>query len=232
MPESGEGGEGPLDDIGGVHHGMQVAAEAAWRELGSAGAWWAGAQRLAIAEVARASAPRPLWDRPPRLDALPVERGDRALSPFVCALTERVAVEPSSITSELAAMIVDRIGDAAYAELCSVVCQVVAIDHFRAALGVAPAPFPDPQSGEPSRVRPHGMADVGGHIEMTERHLGPNIGRSLSLAGDDHTRWFTLVFAMYAGEGFAEMVWDHRALARPQVELIAARTSALNECFY
>jgi AhpD family alkylhydroperoxidase len=27
-------------------------------------------------------------------------------------------------------------------------------------------------------------------------------------------------------------VWQHRPLSRPQVELIAARTSAINECFY
>ena len=49
---------------------------------------------------------------------------------------------------------------------------------------------------------------------------------------DDHLRWMMLVFAMYAGEGFDEMVWDDHALSRPQVELLAARTSALNECFY
>jgi len=41
-----------------------------------------------------------------------------------------------------------------------------------------------------------------------------------------------LVFAMYSGHQFNEMVWADRALTRPQVELLAARTSALNECFY
>ena len=48
----------------------------------------------------------------------------------------------------------------------------------------------------------------------------------------DHERWMQLVMTIYAGEGFVEMVWHDRALTRPQVELMAARTSALNECFY
>ena len=36
---------------------------------------------------------------------------------------------------------------------------------------------------------------------------------------------------MYAMKDFGELVWD-RPLMRPQVELVAARVSALNECFY
>ena len=33
-------------------------------------------------------------------------------------------------------------------------------------------------------------------------------------------------------EDFGAMVWEDRPLSRPQVELVAARVSALNECFY
>ena len=41
-----------------------------------------------------------------------------------------------------------------------------------------------------------------------------------------------MVSSMYDGSEFFEMVWSHRSLSRPQIELLAARTSALNECFY
>jgi hypothetical protein len=41
-----------------------------------------------------------------------------------------------------------------------------------------------------------------------------------------------IVTSMYSGRHFEEMVWSHRSLSRPQVELVAARTSAVNECFY
>jgi hypothetical protein len=42
-----------------------------------------------------------------------------------------------------------------------------------------------------------------------------------------------IVMSMYSGgQQFEQMIWRHRALSRPQVELVAARTSAVNECFY
>jgi hypothetical protein len=209
-----------------------VAADESWDHLGRTGMWWTGAERIAIANAARAAAPRPLWDRAPDLAGLCCDSGDETVSPFIAGLVERVAVEPSTLRRDDVGAIVAEVGDAAYAELCSVVCQVVAVDHLAAALGNAPRPFPAAAPGEPLRLRPDGMADVGGHIEMTADQFGPNVRRSLSLAGADHERWMQLVMTMYAGEGFVEMVWDNRALTRPQVELMAARTSALNECFY
>lgn len=208
------------------------AADAAWGALGLSGAWWTGEERVAIAEATRRAAPRPLWDRAPALENCARETEGGVLSPFVETLVERIAVEPSSLSRADVAAVTAEVGDAAYAELCSVVCQVVAVDHLAAALGDRLRPFPRPAPGAPSRVRPEGMGDVGGHIQMTVDHVGPNVARSLSLAGADHVRWRDLVLAMYSREGFFEMVWDERALGRPQVELLAARTSALNECFY
>ena len=40
-----------------------------------------------------------------------------------------------------------------------------------------------------------------------------------------------LVQSMYALANFTELVWNG-PLSRPQTELIAARVSAINECFY
>ena len=76
------------------------------------------------------------------------------------------------------------------------------------------------------------MGDAGGHIQMTVPFRGPNVARSLSLAAEDHLRWRSLVLSMYSRDAFDEMVWTDRALTRPQVESLAARTSSLNECFY
>ncbi len=211
--------------------GIGQAATDAIGGLGRPGRWWTGQQRLAIAEVARRSQPRALWDRIPPLESL--EHHDSPdLSPFVAALAELITVETSAINSETIALIEERIGDAAYAELCAIVAQVAAIDQLCHALGVELAEFPAAVSGVPSRVRPEGMGDAGGHIEMTADFEGPNVARSLSLAAEDHLRWRALVLSMYSRDGFFNMVWTDRALTRPQVELLAARTSALNECFY
>ena len=60
----------------------------------------------------------------------------------------------------------------------------------------------------------------------------PHVAVSLSLAQADNARRMLLVRAMYSGKDFGEMIWTHRNLSRPQIELVAARTSAINECFY
>ena len=56
--------------------------------------------------------------------------------------------------------------------------------------------------------------------------------RYLALVPDENLVRLGLVMEMYAGRDFAELQWNDRALSRPQIELMAARTSALNECFY
>jgi hypothetical protein len=66
---------------------------------------------------------------------------------------------------------------------------------------------------------------------MLAHFPGPNVGRALSLVPRDNQSFFALVGSMYALRDFQDLVWD-RPLSRPQVELVAARVSALNECFY
>ena len=65
-----------------------------------------------------------------------------------------------------------------------------------------------------------------------EGFLGPNVAKSLSVAPTPNLMRLGLVRALYSGTRFADLRWDDGALDRPQVELVAARTSALNECFY
>jgi len=222
---------GPTDDIAEpLPAGVNEAVDAAWAHLGRAGRWWTGPQRLAMARIARDTEPVP-DGLPPSLSFRESESGPET-EPLVAALAERVAVAPATLTRDLVRSVTDRIGDAAYAELCAVIAQVVAVDHLRRSLGYGPVPLPDAEEGDPTRERPDGMADVGGHIEMRAIPFGPNVARSLSLGAEDCDRWLGLVITMYAGAGFQEMVWSDHPLGRPQVELLAARTSALNECFY
>ena len=79
------------------------------------------------------------------------------------------------------------------------------------------------------------MGDIGAWVPVQVVDWNhANVARALSLVPQGVRTFFRLVVAMYVGTGtdFTEMVWDHRPLARPQVELIAARVSALNQCFY
>lgn len=190
------------------------------------------AQRIAIAEIARNAAPRPLWEKAPDLLAIADSTSEGALSPFVAALAERIAIESRSLDRETVAAIIDRIGDTTYAEIVAIVAQVVPIDHLHRALDLELQPLPAAGPGEPSGERPDGLGDIGAFIEMTEPYDGANVARSLTLAGADNNLRLKIVRSMYSGTNFDEMIWTDRSLSRPQIELVAARTSALNECFY
>ncbi len=210
--------------------GVAEAAATAWSDLGRPGRQLTGVERIAVATAAREATPRPVWDRNGGLDALHAGMGDRRA--VLVALAAIFATEASLIDRELVTRLQAEIGDTSYAETAAIVAQVITVDQFCISLGIDTATLPPAEAGEPSRERPEGMGDAGGHIEMTVPFRGPNVARSLSLAAEDHLRWRGLVLSMYSRDAFEEMVWTDRALTRPQVELLAARTSSLNECFY
>lgn len=218
-------------EAAGVDDEIISACRISWDHLGRPGGWWSGHDRLAIAAQVRRSAPRPLWDRAPEL----VDVGDEPdgdLTAFVRALTERVTTQPSSIDHDTYRHIVGRIGEDAYAELAAIATQVVPIDHLHDALGLDREPLPRAETGEPTGERPDGLVDHVAFLPTLPADGLPHVAVSLSLAQADNARRMLLVRAMYSGRSFGEMVWTHRALSRPQIELVAARTSALNECFY
>ena len=218
-------------EAAGVDAEIVGACRISWDNLGRPGGWWSGADRLAIARQIRRSAPRPLWDRAPQLSDVG-DQPDGDLSAFVRALTERVTTQPSSIDHDTYLHIVERIGADAYAELAAIATQVVPIDHLHDALGLDREPLPDVVDGGPTGERPHGLVDGVAFLPTLPADGLPHVAVSLSLAQADNARRMLLVRAMYSGRSFGDMVWTHRALSRPQIELVAARTSALNECFY
>ncbi len=205
--------------------------EIIWEHLGQSGSWWSGSQRIAIAQHVRRSAPRPLWDKAPALDTLPDDY-DGELTSFEIGVVERVTVEPSSIDFEVYKHIVERMGEDKYAELAAVVSQVVPIDHVHDALGIEREELPLAIDSEITMERPEGLVFDVGFLPTLPAEGLPHVAVALSLALADNARRMLLVRSMYSGQSFGEMVWTHRSLSRPQVELVAARTSALNECFY
>ncbi len=216
---------------GVVSRDIVDAARIAWDGLGQPGAWWTGAQRIAIADASRRAEARPLWDRPPELADVSDDPAG-ALTAFEEALAERVSVQPSSIDLSTYKLIVERIGEDKYAELAAIISQVVPVDHLHDSLGHDREPFPAAEPGEVSRERPGGLVESVAFLPTMPADGLPHVAVSLSLAQADNARRMLLVRAMYSGTQFGEMVWTHRALSRPQIELVAARTSALNECFY
>ena len=202
-----------------------------WDHLGLPGSWWTGKERIGIASEVRQSNPRKLWEKVGELENYDKDSGE-ILSPYVKAVVRIVANETSNIDQQIYDEIINTIGDDKYAELAAVVTQVVAIDHLCDALGMEREPLPDPKEGDPRLERPSGLVDGVAFLPTFTADNLPHVAVSLSLAQADNARRMLLVRAMYSGSSFGEMIWEHRNLTRPQIELVAARTSALNECFY
>jgi len=136
----------------------------------------------------------------------------------------------------------------AYVEILSIVVGVLSIDTFHKALGFPLEPLPAPIEGEPSHYRPTeakpGVAWVP-MIDVNEVSKGDadmyrgmkqnaNVITAMSLVPDAVRLLQVQSSAMYL-EGSLVPQPDQnggRALSRPQIELIAGRVSAINDCFY
>lgn len=214
---------------------QQLAAfGAAWEWLAEPGGSWSAAEKLAMVEVARAAAPRPVYDRrPATIDhlATTVDPGE-VLSPLVIDTVERVSVEAGSIDREWALQVIRELGDVAYAELVAVIATVVPIDLACRLAGRDIEPLPQPMAGEPTGERATETTDIGSFLPAAAGFAGANVAKSLSIAPTANMMRLGVVRALYSGDRFGELRWEEGALNRPQVELVAARTSALNECFY
>lgn len=212
-----------------VRSDIAAAHAAFWERLAAAGAWWTGEQRVAIAREARGA--WALRAEPPWLRQRPEPTGDVLPAAAVEAIRS-IALDAHRIDRTLARAMIDALGEAAYVELVAVTVQTVAIDAFALAIGVEPEPLPQPAPGEPSNEHLEGLGDIGAHVACALDYRGPNVGRAMSSASDDNATFFGLVGSMYAVSDFMELVWKDRPLSRPQIELVAARVSAVNECFY
>ena len=138
--------------------------------------------------------------------------------------------------------------DEAYVEIVSIVSTVMGIDSFCDALGMPLIPLPAAQPGEPSRYRPAEAKDEGAWVATIPsdgtgeneaalygegKHppkFVPNVFRAMSLVPDAVRNLRELLSAYYVKDvGNLSL---HNSLDRRQIELVAARVSSINECFY
>jgi len=210
-----------------VRADIAAAQHSCWEGLARPGTHWSAAERVAIARQvrhARSERHEPPWLRKPAPT-------DGALPDAAAVAARTLAVDAHRIDRAWAAKTTEALDEGPYVELAGIVAQVSAIDTFREALGEPLAAFPEPAPGAPSAAPPAGVGDIGAFVPMLTDFPGPNVGRALSLVPAENARFFALVGSMYALRDFSELVWD-RPLSRPQIELVAARVSAVNECFY
>jgi hypothetical protein len=223
-----------------------------WKALAEPGAWWTGAQRVALAAESRAARDCPLCaERKQALSPYSVEGqhdgSESHLPEAAVDAVHRMVTDPTRLSqSYVEKLAANGLSDGHYVELLGVVVSIVSIDSFHRALGMPLEPLPAAQGGAPSGQRPvSAVADVGwvpmipqGEARGDEADLysakAPNVLRAMSLVPDAVRCMRDLSTAQYIPlDQLADPSADPgRALSRSQIELVAGRVSAVNECFY
>jgi hypothetical protein len=232
-----------------VRRDLREAHRRAWDRLAEPGTWWTGAERVAIAaEVRNARCCRLCTERRASLTAV---SGDHdvigVLSDAAVEAVHRIASDNGRLSrSWYDGVLAAGLSEGHYVEIVGVVASVVNIDAFCRAMGVPPRTLPAPKSGEPSRHRPAGAVPGEAWVSMipARRAVGPeadlyagmpgapNVIRAMSLVPDEVRALRDLSDAQYVGTSEMLDLSSSRSLDRMQIELIAARVSVLNECFY
>ena len=215
------------------------------------GSWFTGAERLAIADESRHAADCALCTA--RADALSPEHvagtHDRVsdLPEPLVELAHRVRRDPQRLSERFCERTIDALGGnpGAYAEAVGIVAFTAGLDAFCRALGIPPFALPEALHGAPSHHVPANLKAgiawlpilapedaTGPEADLYDDGFVPNIARALSSV-PDHVR----VLQEESATHYVKMseISDPglgRDLDRLQMELVAARVSALNECFY
>lgn len=215
-----------------IHSAQKDAAAA----IAAPGDWLTGDQRVEAWRHARAAATDTLdQQRRAAISPFAVDGAHPSTDLLPAAAVEvvhRIASDPGRITRSWAEPLIAELGEETYTELVGIVAIVSVIDRIHDGLGVPRPELPTPQAGAPAKVRPDDVGDIGAWVSQTIGSAVANVSRTLSLVPVTNEPWRELVTTHYSrGIEFMQAVWD-RPLTRPQVELVASRTTAWNECFY
>ncbi len=197
-------------------HDYIEGLNAEWTTLATAGPWWNGAERVAIAGHARSAREgTPAPDGP-----LPAPAARAAA---------RLASSPHVDAAWVDDLVADGLTLEAYVEIIGIVGRVSAVDSLMFGIGAEPQPLPLPLDGEPSRVV-HEDAAMNGALAPT---VGPpGAPSALSAVPAEVDAMFDLHAVLYLSLEEMGEPTIQKTLTRAQMELIAARTSLLNDCFY
>ncbi len=233
-----------------VREDIIAAHGRAWQRIARPGTWHSGEIRVRIAAETRNAANCGLCAaRKQALSPYGVA-GDHdrmgALPDVMVEAIHRIATDPGRLTRAwYRGLIDDGLAASEYVETVGVVCTTISIDTFARAMGMDPLPLPQPAAGEPGRVRPASASQgpawvpwiAPGDAAEDERDLfspeHANIHRAMSLVPAEARGFFDLVETQYLQRHqMRDFANEFRAIAHAQIELIAGRISAINQCVY
>jgi len=235
-----------------VRDDVVAAQRRQWARLGQPGTWLTGKERLAIAaEVRGVGACRLCAKRKAALSPWAIDGEHDSGGNLPAATVEQVHAivsDPGRLSRRwFEDLMAAGLGVEQYVETVGVIADVTAIDTFCRGLGQAPWPLPPRVAGKPSRRRPPAERDLAWvptlgpeHALGTEwewlydgRPQAANIYQAMSLVPEEVKGFFDLVVAQYLpAAAMRDFDNEYRAITHAQIELIAGRVSALNQCVY
>lgn len=227
------------------------AQRTAWRRLAEPGAFLDGVRRIAVAREVRNAASCALCQR--RKEALSpfAVHGEHehldALGPSEVEVVHRIVTDSGRLSQDwLDGILESGLSDSEYIEIVSVICITTVIDTFRRALDLAPFDLPAPIAGAPSGYSAPGAMNHDAWIRLVvPEDVAPGDGalydgpltspvvKALSLVPEAKRAYWEMAECHYLpNDQMANFATEIRAIDRMQLELIAARVSALHQCVY
>ncbi len=224
-----------------------------WKKLAAPGTWLTGAERVAVAkEVRQAPFCKLSQERKKALSPYQVDGTLDSVTDLPDVYVEvvhRIITDPGRLTKAwYDGLMQQGLTPEKYVEILGTLGCVFTIDEFCRGLGMPLNDLPQPQPGEPSQYRPANIledgegawvpilpniVDSGPESDLWEGRTGYVI-RALSLVPDEVRSMLDLLDVHYMNNNEIWNVTGSRrgTLSRMQMEVIAARVSALNGCFY
>ena len=234
-----------------VRDDLTASHAAAWDWMAAPGTWLTGAERIAVAaEVRQAHDCALCRDRKEALSPFAIDGrhdGRYQLAENEIEAVHRIATDPGRLRRQwLEDLFAAGLAEGAYVEISAIVAMTMMMDSFTRALGIPQSPLPAPGDGEPTKYHPPGAKKGEAWVAL----LAPEdivasdgivypapraayVQQALSSVPDAKRAYWALAEAHYLpGPEIQNWTSTYRAISRPQIEVIAARVSALHTCFY
>jgi len=234
-----------------IREGLANAIEVAWQQLAEPGTWWSGDERVAIvAEIRKAETCSLCQARKAAISPYTTqgEHDSYGVLPIeALEAIHRLKTDAGRVSEKWVRGIVSGpLSEEHYVEIVSITAIVTALDTFDHALGRPLRILPEAKAGGPTRKRPGSARNnlawvatlspdnmASEEIDPFAVHGDKNIHRGLSLVPQEVFNFFDLDVELYLrDEEIRDFENEYRAISHAQIELIAARASAINACFY
>jgi hypothetical protein len=221
-----------------------------WADIGKPGTWLTAERRVAIAAEARNATHCALCaERKAALSPFTVKGEHDSLGDLpdnYVELIHRVMTDSGRLSRKWhEAVVATGITKGEYVEAVGVIVCTVAVDTFHRGIGMDPPPLPEAQAGEPTPYTPPGLEHELAYVPTIDpKRIGPDeapiyaggpahIRRALTSVPETARTFWKMANVLYLpGHQMRDFDNEFRAITHAQIELVAGRVSAINQCVY